>query len=243
MTKQVVVAAIGLLLVTSCTPTKPDIKLDGTSKEAYEKSLILMVSGLTSDERMVLSGSIKIIQDKTKVMSQMDSDTHKRAVVSGKSRVELNDEARRIALDWFEEHKEFEKAWYQVFAEIDGKISVTVGEVIEKYGLFDTELIVKNTSNRPIDFQSAMFGGKSILPATLNEPIAAHETRKILCELQTEKVSKGTVADINYIVVNPIVNGAKRFYSYKLGNDVDYRYAPELEDYLKSIGQEHKKPG
>lgn len=242
MTKQVVVAAICMLLLASCVPPKPDVKLDGTSKEAYEKSLILIVSGLTSDERMVLSKAIKIVQEHTRLMDQIDIDSNKRSAVNGKTRLEIIEEARKMVLKLIDENKETEKTWNQIFAAINGKVIVTAGDVTERYGWFHTELIIQNDSSQPIKISMAYFKGK-VISTNYDEYFVPGETRKILCKYQSVPVQRGAVSDLVYVEVNPIVEGTKRMFQYRLGANSTNSLNDEFDHFLKLIGQERKKPG
>lgn len=97
------------MVTLSCTPPKPEITLDATTKEGYEKSLIQMSSGLASNERTALSEAIKVIQTGTQGISQVNEEANDRIKVAGKNRLQIIDEAKSIVLEYFEIYDELKK--------------------------------------------------------------------------------------------------------------------------------------
>ena len=132
MLKQVSAAMLCLLVLASCAPTKPEVKIDGTSKEAYEKSLVLMASGLTSSEKEALSLAIEILQETYTGLSQLSPDANKRSNVTGKSHSELLDNAKAYVLEWFDQQISNEKLYYQLRGELTGKVDLKILKFQEK---------------------------------------------------------------------------------------------------------------
>lgn len=132
MLKQVSVAILCILLLASCAPTKPEVRIDGTSKEAYEKSLVLMASGLTRSEREALSLAIEILQETYTGLSQLSVDANKRLTITGKSRSELLDNAEANVLAWFDQQSSNEKLYYQLRSELTGKVHLKILSFKEK---------------------------------------------------------------------------------------------------------------
>lgn len=132
MLKQVSAAILCVLVLASCAPTKPEVRIDGTSKEAYEKSLVLMASGLTSSEKDALSLAIEIIQENNNGLSQLSVDANKRMHVTGKTHSELLDSAKAIVLAWFDREEQNEKSYYQLRSELTGKVHLKILSYKEK---------------------------------------------------------------------------------------------------------------
>jgi hypothetical protein len=131
MLKQVSVAILCLLVLASCAPTKPEVRIDGTSKEAFEKSLVLMASGLSSDQRAALSEAIDILQS-TNGLKQLGYDANMRIRVSGKTRTELIDEATAFVLKYYSDNRDKAELYAKCKALVSGKIDAAI--VSWKYG-------------------------------------------------------------------------------------------------------------
>jgi hypothetical protein len=131
MLKQVSAAILCLLVLASCAPTKPEVRIDGTSKEAFEKSLVLMASGLSSDQRAALSEAIEILQS-TDGLKQLGYDTNMRIKVSGKTRTELIDEATAFVLKYYSDNREKAELYGKCRALVLGKLDATI--VSWRYG-------------------------------------------------------------------------------------------------------------
>lgn len=242
MTKQLVIAAICMLLVTSCTPPKPDIKLDGTSKEAYEKSLILMSSGLSSDERVALSEAISIIQAETEGLSQVDKDANDRIKVSGKSRTQLLDEARTIVLKYFDENSRDE----EFFNSIRDKIHCSVQYSQFSDGRYKLKLKVENKCDWDIKITSCFIDPpkgledftKSVFISILGNQIVKSGETKVLVGETFDSLSKDNIelTSFNIQILGRLV-GKQDVWT------IQQSIYPIGDSFLKHIGQQRKKPG
>ena len=204
MLKQVSAAMLCLLVLASCSPKTPELRIDGSSKEAYEKSVILIASGLTNEERMALSAAIDIVRSNQVVFRQFNTETNNRAQLSGKTRDDLIDEARKMVLDWFESNKNDERLYYELQSELIGKVTGRVDSVqTDKNYRCNVTFSVQNSSKRDIKLIYLYFNELTqVYPDGTINTISAGTTRRFK---STDHVSffKGKLSTQNMMINMP----------------------------------------
>ena len=249
MLKQVSAATLCLLVLASCVPTKPEVKIDGTSKEAYEKSLVLMASGLSSDQRAALSEAIEILQS-TDSLKQLGYDTNMRIKVSGKTRTELIDEATAFVLKYYSDNREVVELHGKCRALVLGKLDATI--VSWKYGRVQDggrEVIVQvkyvNRSDRDIVVLSTTIDTreyKAPVGQLAKSKVAAGQTKTVEITGDDPGNPINRASTIREILVEvPSLSNMEISAFNLLSNDP---WGPTVyADFLKHIGYKGQIPG
>lgn len=231
------------LVLTGCKPQKPEVKLVATSKDAYDKSLVLMAEGLTSDERSTLSQAIEIVQENTSGISQVDSDTSQRVKVSGKTRVQIINEARQIVLDWFKNNSNLETRYIRFQQELAERVSAKVASC-KKDDLdlfYDVVLEISNKSNLNIEYVSVYFDlGENVSSKLRGSStyVSRGMTRKVLgystVPVKSNQVIKGLWVKIR--------TGGGDDDGMLVCTDSTYTVNTEFDYFLRKIGYTRKTP-
>lgn len=249
MMKHVMIAGLCLCIASSCTPKKPEVTLVATSKEEYEKSLILMATGLSSNDRLILSKSIAIIQKDTTGLDQVDDDTNKRVKVSGKTRTELIGEARSVVLDWYKKSRARAILFTKYRSLTNEKITV----VIDKVSRYSTEY------DDDYNYSGSVIN-KSTIPVTLlyleyNYEVSMHPDHNILVKPGGRGTFEGSASHVlaqkiksekprRIVLSTSLDDGSRKeflFYvspsQYVDDNKMDTWARPEYIEFLGLIGE------
>jgi SHS2 domain-containing protein len=248
MMKHVMIAGLCLCIASSCTPKKPEVTLVATSKEEYEKSLILMATGLSAKDRLILSKAIAIIQKDTPGLDQVDDDTNNRVKVSGKTRTELINEARTIVLDWYRDLSVRAKLFTMYRSITNENINLTIVKVSrhwsEYYTYYSFSGVVINKSKIPVTLLSMEYDDRS--PLVLDKPVLVGPSGRATFVGSTNySLDKSIVSKrLRRIHLSVALDdGSNKEFNYFVSprefvddNKIDTWARPEYIDYLNLIG-------
>lgn len=190
-----------VLVLAGCTP-----RIDSSSQDKYEQSLVSMTKGLSPNELTVLTEAVSIIQTHTSGISLLNQEANNRNKLSGMTREEVVNKAKLIVLDWFSTNRSYIDHYCKA-EELASSVSFTIigsKQRDDNPFVIDVSVVVKNQSANDIVVNWFLLDERPFIHKELNNFKVAGGTSRLLKGFTTRAIPfQITFASVDGIQIIP----------------------------------------